>query len=169
MEKEILKNLALNPAKATAAGDACCDVDHTEHATFSEKTDAWDKLGIFLSGLCAIHCLLTPILLIALPVFGEMFESEWVHGLMAVFILPIGLYAFWSGYKHHRQTKVFALGVAGLLFIVSELVLPHEIIHDVGHHVFTVIGSTLLITAHYLNRRACLCHRHVPSVKSVNA
>ncbi len=169
MEKEILKNLALNPAKATAGADACCDVDHSQHAEFSEKTDSWDKLGIFLSGLCAVHCLLTPILLIALPMAGEIFESEWVHGLMALFILPIGLYAFWSGYKHHRQWKVLTMGCVGLFLVLGELVLPHEFVHEIGHHTPTILGSTLLIFAHVLNRRACLCHRPDHSVKSVNA
>lgn len=138
----------------------CCDVDHTQHQTFEETTDRWDKLGIFLSSLCAIHCLVTPLLVLALPVMGEFFEQEWVHLAMALFVVPVGLFAFWSGYKHHRQQKVFALGVLGLSMVGGASVAPHEWVEFWGTDIITVIGSIFLIVAHVLNRRACLCHKH---------
>lgn len=159
MDKNILSDLALNPANKNKK-EECCDVDHSQHEEFAEKTDSWDKMGIFLSGVCTIHCLVTPLLALALPALGEAFEAEWVHILMALFILPVGLFAFWSGYKHHKQMRVLGLGIAGLAVIVAALLLPHEIVDQVGHHTPTIIGSMLLITAHILNRRACLCHQH---------
>lgn len=153
----------LNPNLTTGA-DACCDVNHAEHDAFAEKTERWDKIGLFLSTLCAIHCLATPLLVLALPVLGEVFHEEWVHILMALFVVPVGLYAFWSGYKHHRQAKVLGLGIVGLLLVGGASVMPHELHHEVvealGYDVFTIGGSVLLIVAHLLNRRACLCHKH---------
>lgn len=138
----------------------CCDVDHTQHQTFEETTDRWDKLGIFLSSLCAIHCLVTPLLVLALPVMGEFFEQEWVHLTMALFVVPVGLFAFWSGYKHHHQSKVFALGVLGLSMVGGASLAPHEWVEFWGHDMVTILGSMFLIIAHVLNRRACLCHKH---------
>ncbi|KYG65418.1 hypothetical protein AZI87_12830 [Bdellovibrio bacteriovorus] len=140
--------------------DSCCEVDHTQHATFEEKTDRWDKIGIFLSSLCALHCLATPLLVLALPVLGEFFHQEWVHLVMALFVVPVGLFAFWSGYKHHNQMKVFALGVVGLTMVGGASLLPHEWVEVYEHDVVTILGSIFLITAHILNRRACLCHKH---------
>ncbi|WP_413557209.1 MerC domain-containing protein [Bdellovibrio sp. HCB209] len=151
-------SLLMNPANASDA--PCCDVDHTKHAEFAEETDIWDKLGMFLSTLCAIHCLATPLLIFALPVLGEAFESHWVHLSMAAVILPIGLFAFWSGYKHHRQRKVLSLGVAGLLMVCAGSTLPHEMVEVFEHDVVTILGSILLVTAHYLNRKACQCEVH---------
>ncbi|WP_413584284.1 MerC domain-containing protein [Bdellovibrio sp. HCB274] len=154
-----LQSLALNPATT----DACCDVDHSQHEQFAEQTDLWDRLGIYLSSLCAIHCLLTPVFLLALPALGEAFESSWVHLSMAAVILPIGLFAFWSGYKHHRQMKVAAMGVGGLLLVCAGTVLHHEleeIFPMLPHNTVTILGSILLVTAHFLNRRACQCDSH---------
>lgn len=149
--------------KMTGSGDACCDVNHAEHDLFAEKTERWDKIGLFLSSLCALHCLATPLLVLALPVLGDVFHEEWVHILMALFVVPVGLYAFWSGYKHHHQVQVFGLGIAGLVLVSGASLLPHQV-HEVvefyGHDILTIVGSVFLIVAHILNRRACLCHKH---------
>lgn len=139
---------------------SCCDVDHTQHDQFEQTTDRWDKIGIFLSGLCALHCIATPALMLFLPIMGEVFEQEWVHILMALFVVPIGFFAFWSGYKHHKKIGVYVLGVVGLLFVGGASVAPHSWVEFLGHDLITISGSICLIIAHFLNRRACLCHRH---------
>lgn len=140
--------------------ESCCDVDHSQHEAFVETTDRWDKLGIFFSGLCALHCLVTPILVLTLPMMGEVFENQWLHLLMAAFVVPIGIFAFWSGYKHHQKKNIFALGILGLLLVGGASVAPHSWVEFFGHDIVTIFGSFFLISAHFLNRRACLCHRH---------
>ncbi len=139
---------------------SCCDVDHSQHEKFVEQSDSWDKLGITLSGLCAIHCLITPFLAVAIPVLGETFEQPWVHILMAVFVVPVGLFAFYSGYNHHKKKGLTALGVAGLGMVGVGLLAPISGINLFGHDFITITGSLCLVVAHVLNRRACLCHRH---------
>lgn len=141
-------------------GVDCCDVDHSQHASFEEVTGKWDRLGIWLSSICALHCLLTPILVLALPFTGSFFEHEFFHVGMALFIVPVGLFAFWSGYRHHRQVKVFLAGVLGVLMVGGASVAPHSWIELFGYDLVTIVGSLLLIIAHVLNRRACLCHQH---------
>lgn len=141
----------------------CCEVDHTQHASFEEKTSHWDKLGVFLSSLCALHCLLTPFLLVAAPFLGEIFEQAWVHVALALFVAPVGLYAFISGYRHHKNKFLLAIGVLGVLLVVSALLINHE--HGPHEHGFeldylTVVGSLILVVAHLWNRKACLCHVH---------
>lgn len=157
MDEQILTQ---NLAQKSIKEDSCCDVDHTQHEEFEETTDRWDKIGIFLSGLCAVHCLVTPLLLLTLPVLGQAFEEESVHLIMALFVAPVGGFAFWSGYKHHKKAKVLALGILGILLIAGASVAPHSWVEFFGHDLITIFGSILLISAHVLNRRACLCHRH---------
>ena len=140
--------------------EICCDVDHTQHADFEASTGRWDKAGLFLSGLCAIHCLLTPFLLLALPFLGEFLEHSWVHVTMALCVLPVGVYAFWSGFRHHKKKNVFAMGVLGLIFIGGGALLPHEVVEFYEYDLVTITGSFVLMTAHILNRRACQCHEH---------
>lgn len=142
--------------------DACCEVNHAEHTTFVEKTENWDRWGIVLSSLCAIHCLITPILILALPVLGGYFESELVHIIMALFVVPVGVFAFWSGYKHHKKVSLLVMGLVGVS-LVGGAPLVHDFLHDlefIREDVMTVLGSVILICAHLLNRRACQCDDH---------
>ncbi|MGZ3772211.1 MAG: MerC domain-containing protein [Pseudobdellovibrionaceae bacterium] len=147
-------------SQQSGKAEACCDVDHSQHERFEETTDRWDKVGIFLSSLCAVHCLLTPILVLTLPVLGKTFEEEWVHLIMAFFVVPTGIYAFWSGYSHHKKAYVLALGLTGLICVGGAFLAPRSWVLFFGHDLITIFGSSFLITAHILNRRACLCHRH---------
>lgn len=146
--------------------DACCEVNHAEHTTFVEKTENWDRWGIFLSSLCAIHCLVTPFLILALPVLGGYFENELVHIIMALFVVPVGVFAFWSGYKHHKKMYLLVMGFVGLS-LVGGAPLVHDFLHMEHLHIdhaheelMTIIGSVTLIVAHVLNRRACQCDDH---------
>jgi len=124
-----------------------------------------DKLGILLSSLCAIHCVLTPLVILSVPMLARYYLAHpYFHALMAVLILPVGLLAFWSGYKHHHKMKVFALGIPGLLVIS----LVPVFVHNFGFYysfpldetTLMVLGSALLIGAHWLNRRSCSCEVH---------
>lgn len=135
-------------------------MDQAEQSSFQESTNRWDELGIFLSGLCALHCMVTPFLVLALPVMGSFFENEWVHLGMALFVAPVGTYAFWSGYRHHQNLRVFGLGLLGLLFVGGASLAPHSWVEFFGHDIITICGSVALIIAHILNRRACRCHVH---------
>ena len=52
----------------------------------------WDRLGIGLSGLCAVHCLLTPVVLSLLPLWPTLQAvNAWVHPTLLVLILPVVL------------------------------------------------------------------------------
>ncbi len=159
----------LNPQ--FSAAEACCDVDHGQHEVFVEQTESWDRWGMLLSSLCAIHCLLTPILLLSLPAMGTYFESRWVHLGMALFVVPVGFYAFWSGYRHHRKLPLMLLGFTGLALVAAASLLPEVAAHAHTHEnesfgeiiradIVTIVGSMLLICGHFFNRRACLCHKH---------
>ena len=140
---------------------ACCEVNHNEHIDFVEKTENWDRWGILLSSLCAIHCLVTPLLLLALPVLGGYFENQLVHIVMALFVVPVGAFAFWSGYRHHKKLSLLVMGVVGLS-LVGGAPLVHDFFHVelMREDLMTILGSAILIGAHLLNRRACQCHAH---------
>lgn len=122
--------------------------------------DRWDKVGIFLSGLCALHCLLTPLLVLLLPVIGGFFEQPGVHLTLALIVVPVGFYAFWTGFRLHKEALIFGLGLVGLSMVGGAAIVPHEWVEIKGLDIVTIIGSFCLLTAHYLNRRACLCGKH---------
>lgn len=142
----------------------CCEVDHAQHQAFEQKTNKWDKLGVLFSSLCALHCLLTPLLIVVSPFLGEIFEQAWVHTLLALFVAPVGVYAFTSGYRHHKNKWLMLLGLSGVVLVVTALLMNHE--HSAApRHGFeldylTVAGSLILVGAHLWNRKACQCHVH---------
>lgn len=115
-----------------------------------------DWLGLGLSSLCAVHCLALPFFLTLLPLAWVGHDNYTFHFLMVVVLIPLGLVAFWRGYKRHRMTTILAMGASGLLFITSGLMAQpgHESEHFANFSLpisLTVLGSFLLITAHYLN------------------
>ncbi len=120
-----------------------------------------DKLGMSLSLLCAIHCLLTPVIMLSLPIMARYYIAHpWFHWLMAVMIIPVGLGAFISGYRHHGRISVIILGVLGLVIIGIVPVFFHRALTWWSEPFIMVVGSGFLITAHWINRKSCSCEMH---------
>lgn len=114
-----------------------------------------------LSFLCAIHCMLVPVIILSMPIMAQSYlEHPWFHVILAFLIIPVGLYAFVHGYRHHSNWKVFLFGVPGLLIVGIVPHLIHEEILDWNEPVAMVIGSASLIWAHWLNRKSCACDTH---------
>ncbi len=122
----------------------------------------WDRLGIGLSGLCAVHCLLTPLLLAALPLWPNAWAMHaWLHPTLVALLLPVTAFAAWDAHRHGGGAHVpWLLGVGFLLVAVAWL--GHDLWGAVGEAAGTLLGSGLLVTGHALNWRR---HRsaHVPT------
>lgn len=114
-----------------------------------------DRLGICLSGLCVIHCLLTPLLFIFLPSVQLLEFHETFHRVLLLALPLLALLAFVPGYLRHRDPQVFAWSLPGFGLLVA-LTLAFE---GTGwiETALSVTGSLLLIQAHRINRRLCAC------------
>ncbi|MDF1813212.1 MAG: MerC domain-containing protein [Verrucomicrobiales bacterium] len=93
-------------------------------ATPRKKVDA-DRVGVFLSVLCAIHCAATPILLIVLPTFGKIWSHPASHWGMALFVVPIAVLMLTSGYRRHRKKWIIATGALGISLVIVGAILPY--------------------------------------------
>ena len=121
----------------------------------------FDRLGIALSFICAIHCLLTPMILLSLPIVARYYVAHPLfHWVLALLILPIGSFAFFQGYRHHRKTSVFLLGIPGLLIVSIVPTFFHAYLNIWLEPLLMLAGSFLLIMAHWTNRRSCSCEIH---------
>ena len=115
-----------------------------------------DKFAIGLSMLCAIHCLLLPLLLVALPSIGALqLQNEAFHLWMILAVLPISGYALTMGCRNHRHYMVVVAGFAGLVVLCSSLFMGHAILGEAGEKVATVFGALLVAVSHILNFRLC--------------
>ena len=125
-----------------------------------------DNLGITISSVCAIHCLLLPAIFIIAPY--SFLASHEFHEALIYFILPCAAVAFILGCRKHGDVKVAIMGTLGVMLLGSSL-LFHEIFHADEHSeelitvLITIAGSTMLILSHLRNRKLCLqedyaCH-----------
>lgn len=122
-----------------------------------------DKLGIWLSGLCLIHCILLPILFVLFPLLGlkefKLVENSelYVHSLFFVFIILIGIFSFYPAYKIHKRKKPFCLFLLGSSFLISTIIF-HEYLEEIELYL-NLVGSIILIYSHFKNKKHCKsCH-----------
>jgi len=128
--------------------------------TVREKVRLLDQAGIFLSFICAIHCLLTPVVMLTLPIMARYYlANPLFHYILAACILPVGLYSFiWGAYRH-RNWKVLLLGIPGLVLISLVPIMVHNYQLFLNEPLLVGLGSVMLISAHWINRKSCL-HFH---------
>jgi len=115
----------------------------------------WDRLGIWFSGICIVHCLTLPVFLLALSYWPELEGAHaWVHPAFALMLLVTTLPAARSAIVRHRVPGVAALLLVGLAIVLMALLLGVRagIWVEDG---LTLAGSVLLVTGHWKNGRAC--------------
>jgi hypothetical protein len=83
-----------------------------------------DRIGIWASILCAIHCALTPVLLIALPTFGKAWAHPATHWGMALIVIPIAVFMMLKGYRKHARKWILVTGCVGIVLIVIGAIPP---------------------------------------------
>lgn len=113
-----------------------------------------DKIGMTMSGLCAIHCALTPVLAIAMPLLGaHETEESFRVGLALLGVLAVG-----TGVLLHRSIRAVPwLVVALSLFVFMafrERALPESMAVP-AEILLSILASGALIVAHRLNSQAC--------------
>jgi hypothetical protein len=123
-----------------------------------------DRIGIWTSTLCVVHCLFTPILLSISTVLAHFLPSEEVvNRSLAVAIAAIGAVALLRGFRRHRRARVLSFSGVGLTFIFSAAWWADSLPHHWMNVTITFVGSALMITAHRLNHtfcRGCSCAGH---------
>lgn len=112
-----------------------------------------DWLGASASGLCLIHCALSPFIFTAKPVFyGMIGRPIHTHGFWAeldyVFLI-ISLLAVWYSARHaHNIFLRWVLWAAWVAFAIGLLFEPYAL--AIGHGLM-YFGSVILVVAHIVN------------------
>ncbi len=123
------------------------------------------KLSIWLSSLCLIHCLITPFIIILLPSVSGFF-SGWVEAMLIFAVVPISSVAFfpiWIKHKNKMRLVEFLVGIGIVLFVQ---LFFHDLDHSGFHFdqltetIFMIIGTGLIAFATYKNKK----HTHTCTV-----
>lgn len=111
-----------------------------------------DRLGIWMSGLCALHCLALPVLIPLLPIISSAFFAQvWFERLILSASLLMGAIALFYGASryHGRFYPMGLLAAGGVIYWFKDIF---------GHHYepFTIaVGAFLIIAGHWVNMRLC--------------
>ena len=126
----------------------------------------FSKAGSIISLVCAVHCALTPLVVLVLPLlaaqhggaidvaFGVVFShsSEWV--LLGVIVVIAG-FGVLATYPVHGDGRPVALTVIGFVTLLS--------VRLWGEHGSTleitgdVLGASIIAWGGFLNRSLCRC------------
>ena len=149
-----------------------------------------DHLAIGMAAVCAVHCLLTPILIMAIPIIAtSFFVHQDFHLWMIFLVLPTTVFAIFMGCRNHKDRMVLALSAIGLSILLFALIqervyyasegdvavssadcetcardLSAEPIPMQAGVWLNAIGCVFLASAHIRNfrlcRKSCCCHDH---------
>ena len=121
------------------------------------KTYSSDILGAFASGLCAIHCAITPLFFAARPIL-ESTHAGHHHGngfwsSLDYIFLVLSFFAVWFSARHtSKKALKWILWLAWLVFAVG---LFSELFHFSSGIWLMYTGSFALVIAHIQNYRFC--------------
>ena len=109
-----------------------------------------DRLAMGLSGLCAVHCVATVVLLGLLASAGGLLGKPIIHEVGLSLAMIIGAVALGRGVREHGFLLPSAVGVVGLATMAYAMTL-----HETGYEpVFTIVGVCILALGHRLNMMA---------------
>lgn len=112
-----------------------------------------DSISVTVSLLCVIHCVLLPILLTTLPLWGfEVLENSYIEFGTILISLVAGGWAIWKGYwKYHHHISILLLFVSGIGVMITANFTEKEFIEMI----LKGIGAMLIVTSHIMNWKGC--------------
>jgi len=111
--------------------------------------DRFDRVGILLSGLCAVHCLATLIVVALFGLGGGILLEPDLHRVGLALAIVVGAVALGFGVIRHGRREPLAIGAAGLVLMAAALGAGH----GPAEAVLTIAGVTLVALAHWRNVR----------------
>lgn len=109
----------------------------------------FDRMGMLLSCLCAVHCVAGLVLVAGLGAGATFLLDPVIHRVGLVLATLVAAVAIGLGALKHRRAAPFVTAMTGLSFMGGALAVPH----GVEEAVLTVIGVTLVAAGHVLNLR----------------
>ena len=114
-----------------------------------------DKVGMFSSATCAVHCILLPFLITILPLYGLSFivDESFEIGMLLVSIV-LAILSLCLGYKTHKNKNMFFLFSAGISLLLLGR-YAHENGWGLSSLIILFIGGLLISSSHFINNKLC--------------
>ena len=111
--------------------------------------DRLDRVGVVLSGLCALHCLLSIVAVSALGIGSQTLLSPWIHRAGLGMAIGLGIFTIAVGAVRHGRMDNLQIGATGLGLMGGALFVDH----GTAEALLTICGVTLVALAHIRNLR----------------
>lgn len=113
-----------------------------------------DRLAIWLSCMCSLHCVGLPILIILLPSLVAIpHEHQWFRLAIVVSLIPVSAYALISGWKVHGRKLSLGLGAGAWVLLILAVLVGPQLRGYVGEWSLILAGPALVAYAHWLNQQ----------------
>jgi hypothetical protein len=109
-----------------------------------------DRMGMLLSCLCAVHCVVGIVIVAGLGLGGSILLDPIFHRAGLLLAMIIAGVAIGVGAIRHRRAAPFVVAMTGLTFMGGGLAVEH----GVEEAVLTIIGVSLVALGHMLNLRS---------------
>lgn len=117
----------------------------------TSKSGHWlDLTAVGLSGLCLVHCLALPLVIVLLP-FLAQYSDGHLHLQMLAAVLPLSTIALAVGYRRHRDRRIVMAGCVAMLLLTVGATIAHAQLGLTADRAFTMAGSLTLAVTHYFN------------------
>src|SRR5471032_1982079 len=119
-----------------------------ETASVLGALSRWDRAGILVSGACAVHCTLLPLLIVAVPVLGlGRLLDDRIEWAFVVTTALVGATAHVRAYmRDHRHVAPGLIFAAGFSLVLGARLFLEE--HQLGPYTVGV-GGILSAASHY--------------------
>jgi hypothetical protein len=108
-----------------------------------------DRIGLALSCLCAVHCVLGIVIVAGLGLGGAFLLDPAIHRVGLLLATIVAGVAIGLGAIQHRRAAPFVVAMTGLSFMGGALAVEH----GPEEAVLTIIGVSLVALGHVLNLR----------------
>ena len=82
-------------------------------------------------------------------------DNEFVHSIILFIAVPVSLFALLLGLENHKSKLIFLIGVLGLVVLLGAFLFAKTFFGENEEILFTVLGSMMVIYAHYQNHQTC--------------
>lgn len=124
---------------------------------FKEYVFSIEKIGVFLSIACAVHCLTLPIFLFFVPYLASSFvfssHVEWILVLTSFLLAAIILVLDFR--KHRQPLPLYYLGLGILIKLIDMSLVNQSYAWIFGISLGVVISVAYWVN--YKHKKSCTC------------
>ncbi|MEP6868428.1 MAG: MerC domain-containing protein [Novosphingobium sp.] len=111
--------------------------------------DRLDRVGVMISGLCALHCIAGLVVVTVLGLGGEALLSPAIHRVGLAIAVAVGAFSLGLGALRHGKRGPLVIGCVGLSLMATSLFVSH----GAAEAFLTIPGVALVAFAHLRNLR----------------